>query len=149
MINWCNNKIRVFHQDKIKMQQLVEAIGDNKFLEYTLSMRGVHNDLEHNEWDKNPTGSIIYNDEKTGILFEFNSEWYPPYGVVEFLKSAGFSVKMWYFVFNECFTGIWDDGVDTRYEMMSEKSELDIPDELDSMFDIRKTFQVANEYPID
>lgn len=82
--------------------------------------------------------------DNTNIIIAFDSAWSPPLEAYDTLRDLGFYIKAYYYEPGMAYAGIWEDGVDSTYEVLSaDQAENDLPPELDGMFAIS---EMLSEY---
>ena len=125
MPNWCDNKLKVTHEDFAFIDKFVGAYMNNKLCSYFLPP--TEEDTADwrvanwgQKWDIGPGKDEEYGLYPTIVDNEvsvtFTSAWAPPLGVYERLVVLGFDVQASYFEPGMSFAGIWDNGTDESYE---------------------------------
>ena len=125
MPNWCDNKLKVTHEDFAFIDKFVGAYMNNKLCSYFLPP--TQEDTADwrvaswgQKWDIGPGKDEEYGLYPTIVDNEvsvtFTSAWAPPLGVYERLVVLGFDVQASYFEPGMSFAGIWDNGTDESYE---------------------------------
>jgi hypothetical protein len=130
MPNWCNNNVRLTHEDPAKLEEIVQVIkkseATNEYGETTHYGLFEHimpyPDEINNEWDWNWcvenwgtkwSADISYWEEgDSWLVLDFDTAYCPPKGIYEALVEQGYSVNAAYMECGMDFWGIWIDGCD-------------------------------------
>lgn len=130
MPNWCDNSMRLSHQDKDKIDALQAELekknDDGHFMaevfqhlcprpadqednwyDWNISNWGTKWDASLIDWDRSDDNTItIYCD----------TAWSPPTALYQYLYNNGWEVEAYYHEGGCAFAGIWSDGDDDYYE---------------------------------
>lgn len=147
MPNWCNNNITISHPDRSKMESLVVAIKEGKFLNHIIpvpeELKGTtapnRDELSAEElrakygasdwydfctsrwgtkWDVDAYDpDAVVLDDTNTVSFGFDSAWAPPTGIYETMVEQGYSVQAQYYEPGMGFVGSWEDGCDDYYDI--------------------------------
>jgi hypothetical protein len=79
------------------------------------------------------------------ISLSFDSAWSPPVEAYNTLYDMGFDIKAYYYEPGVGFAGIWEDGDDSSYDVLSPDDAELLPPELDEMFAISEMFAEYEE----
>jgi hypothetical protein len=128
MPNWCNNNVRLTHEDPAKLEEIVQVIkkseATNEYGETTHYGLFEHimpyPDEINNEWNWNwcvanwgtkwEADISYWEDGDSCLVLDFDTAYCPPYGIYEALVEQGYSVNAAYMECNQDFWGIWIDG---------------------------------------
>lgn len=124
--NWCDNSVRLTHQDKEKIDALENVLKDQQDCEvfYHLRPRPVEEDENWYDWNCNNWGTkwdmtiIDFNREDDHTVWvSFETAWSPPIALYEFLTEEGWEVEGYYHESGCAFCGKYtnEDG-DEFYE---------------------------------
>jgi len=156
MPNWCDNRLRVTHEDFANIDRFVGAYMNNRLCSYFLPPPSFPNpEVEDTaewrvanwgqKWDIGPGRNEEYGLRPTIVDNEasvsFFSSWAPPLGLYERLVVLGFDVQASYFESGMGFAGTWDNGIEDYYE--GHWSEF--PEELQNIFNMHKYYQDMEE----
>ena len=174
MPNWCNNSIKLTHDDPAMIAKAAQALADGKFLETFIpipeELKGttsptidsnptvIYNGLEYRDWysfcvnewgtkwDVESYGATISQDGLT-LQDGFDSAWSPPIKAYERLKELGFTVEALYYEPGLSFCGEFSDGFDQYYEIPSSADEVDaeIPEHINEAFAIGENMRMWEE----
>ena len=130
MPNWCNNNVRLTHEDPAKLEEIVQVIkkseATNEYGETTHYGLFEHiipfPDEINNEWDydwcvanwgtKWEADISYWEDGDSWLVLDFDTAYCPPYGIYEALVEQGYLVNAAYMECGMDFWGIWIDGYD-------------------------------------
>ena len=130
MPNWCNNNVRLTHEDPAKLEEIVQVIkkseATNEYGETTNYGLFEHimpyPDEINNEWDyswcianwgtKWEADISYWEEGDSWLVLDFDTAWAPPHGIYEALVEQGYSVNAAYMESGMDYWGIWIDGND-------------------------------------
>lgn len=146
MPNWCENSLRLKHENPEMISKIVESLENDKGLfglfvpipkeleetpasfssdekqENNLKEFGYANWYEFcldnwgTKWDITETYFDVSDDLKE-IFISFDTAWSPPIKFYEKLEKLGFSVDAFYVEYGNLFCGRFTDGTDDYYEI--------------------------------
>jgi hypothetical protein len=126
-----------------EQQANLEQWGYRDSLDFCTEQWGTKWDVETvstSHWDVETPFTVEYDDQHDtkGVVFGFDSAWTPPLGAMEYLVHRGFSVKLYYYEPGMGFCGLWEDGIDSRYEILEDSQWVvdHIPRGIDDAFGI-------------
>lgn len=139
MPNWCDNSMRLFNQDKTKIDALEVEMkkqdGSQPFNYLRPNPKGEWDyDWSVNNWGTKWDADVI-DWERTGdneITIYANTAWSPPIALYEYLYDEGWDVDALYHESGMCFAGAWCNGEDSYYEydVTSVSSIEDLPSDI-------------------
>jgi hypothetical protein len=146
MPNWCQNVVYIDHEDKEKLNSIVQELDKGEEAQFFNSLVPNPDGEWNYDWSISNWGTKwdaqIYeysiNDE--GRLYvSFDTAWGPPITFYEKLCDMGYTVNGLYREEGMAFAGIFDNGYDDYYEygsMSADEIRDQLPEELDDMFSI-------------
>ena len=121
MPNWCQNVAYIDHEDKQKIDFMVEELDKKEPQLFNSVMpRPVEEEENWYDWNVANWGTkwdvsfdSIERVNPNTVQASFDSAWAPPTVAYERLIDLGFYVKAYYYEPGMCFAGMWMDGWDT------------------------------------
>jgi hypothetical protein len=147
MPNWCQNVAYINHEDKDKIDYIVEELGKKEpQLFNSLCPRPAEHEEDWYGWNTSNWGTkwdaSVYDhhtDADGQLYISFDTAWGPPIGFYEFLYQNGYDVEAFYNEEGMAFAGWFIDGEDNNYnyaDMSADEIEDELPSRLDEMFNI-------------
>ncbi len=155
MPNWCNNNIRLRHDNPEKLEEIVQIIKKNQedndgyglFTHLVPPPNSAAYKDEGNQDDYREDPEFWYNwnvanwgtkwepqidhcgytsKEKTELVLDFDTAWAPPYQIFEALNQQGYSVDAAYM---ECGMDYWGNYIDGNDEIGGEMKDYLVDDQ--------------------
>lgn len=146
MPNWCYNDLRISHEDKSKVDELVKFLEDNEDAEKPEKGLGyffnpIPADEEENwyQWNVDNLGTKwdfhvqdFSRDDDNEVWCNFDTAWSPPISLYEYLTENGWDVSAQYHEPGMGFVGEYVDGEDSSYDYDFDDEDWsdDVPDHL-------------------
>lgn len=143
MPNWCDNSVRLTHQDKEKIDALEAVLKDQQDCEVFYHLRPRPTDQDDNwyDWNCQNWGTkwdmtiIDFNREDDYTVWvSFESAWSPPIALYEFLVDEGWEVEAYYHESGCAFCGKFttEDGDDYyEYDFRDRESIEALPQDIE------------------
>jgi hypothetical protein len=147
MPNWCQNVAYIDHEDRQKIDFMMEEL-DKKEPQLFNSVMPRPADQEENWYDWNVCNwgtkwdASVYDhhiDADGQLYISFDTAWGPPIGFYQFLYENGYDVEAYYNEEGMAFAGQFIDGEDDFYnygDMSADEIEETLPTKVDEMFNI-------------
>lgn len=128
MPNYCQNNLKIEHEDNNKIKEFVDNFINGSVCEHYLPTPKKENGEVSDEWwsyrvsEWGTKWDIGGKEEKEPVVDEksatvtFLSAWSPPLGLYQHLVNLGFHVNATYFEPGMAFCGSWEDGHDNCFE---------------------------------
>ncbi len=173
MPNWCDNTLRITHEDPKMIERAVNAFKEGRLIEEFIPVPQELKDTTApnrlnpeqliektgysdwydfcvNEWGTkwDVGGEYEFVDsDSTSAQFGFQSAWAPPTGLYPVLEDLGFTVYAMYYEPGCAFAGIYEDGSDECYSLEGSADSVaeEIPEELDEAFGITESMREFEE----
>jgi hypothetical protein len=147
MPNWCQNVAYIDHEDKQKIDYMVDELGKKESQLFNSVMpRPAEEDENWYDWNVSNWGTkwdasvYDYHTDSDGQLYiSFDTAWGPPIGFYQFLYENGYDVEAYYNEEGMAFAGQFIDGEDDFYnygDMSADEIEETLPTKVDEMFNI-------------
>ena len=147
MPNWCQNVAYIDHEDKQKIDFMVEELDKKEPQLFNSVMpRPVEEEENWYDWNVSNWGTkwdaSVYDhhtDADGQLYISFDTAWGPPIGFYQFLYENGYEVEAYYNEEGMAFAGQFIDGEDDFYnygDMSADEIEETLPSKVDEMFNI-------------
>ena len=147
MPNWCQNVAYIDHEDKQKIDFMMEELDKKEpHLFNSIMPRPVEEEENWYDWNVSNWGTkwdasvYDYHTDADGQLYiSFDTAWGPPIGFYQFLYENGYEVEAYYNEEGMAFAGQFIDGEDDFYnygDMSADEIEETLPSKVDEMFNI-------------
>ena len=147
MPNWCNNTLRLTHEDPKMIARANDALARGEFfnefvpvpkeLFETAASSATDEKLSNanikkfgyaswydfcinewgTKWDTDCHSVDTFEEYPTTLVTVFDTAWSPPIQFYEKLERLGFQVEAKYYESGMCFAGIYTEGLDDYYEL--------------------------------
>ena len=147
MPNWCNNTVRLIHEDPAMIIRARDALTRGEFFSEFVPIPAYEKDNWYafcvrewgTKWDTECHSVDTYEEYPDTLEAVFDTAWAPPIEFYRKMEKMGFTVEAKYYESGMCFAGMYADGNDDVYDMSGMSAadvESTIPEELDAEFGI-------------
>ena len=146
MPNWCNNTVRLTHEDPAMIIRARDALTRGEFFSEFVPIPAYEKDNWYafcvrewgTKWDVESYGEPDITDDGLTLNCGFDSAWSPPVQAYRKLEEQGFQVEALYYEPSMGFCGEYIDGGEETYEIPGTADEVDsyIPEHINEAFAI-------------
>ena len=151
MPNWCNNTLRLSHDDPKMIDKAIHGYNECELMETFFPLPDDEDawhiavDVWGTKWDVGASSGggdgYVSRISNTEVQFAFVSAWSPPIAFYEKMVEIGFSVDAFYHESGCAFCGRWKDNFDDYHEIDGNSFWVvdNIPEEIDLKFCISES----------